>query len=122
METEFVGGKKVRAWARLFGGVRRAYDSSENSTMTNTERLDSLRDLLLPHDMGVELICHRYADDYWDEALRGAGCIYIVKHTDYDGVYSDSWSVYFMADGSVTIYAGMPAEAVACLKEWLGNV
>ncbi len=85
----------------------------------NTLNFPALSDRLRPLNMGLEIICYRYADDYWDEALRGAGCIYIVKCTEYEGVYSDSWPVYFMADGSWSVSKGLPAEAAACLQEWI---
>lgn len=84
------------------------------------DRLHLLEERLQAAGMTHSVIARRYADDHWDEAVRGAACIYVEKPTNTVAV--EAWSVYLWADGRMVLSAAMPADIRAILEAWRGVI
>ena len=58
-----------------------------------------------------------YDENYWDETLRGAACLY-VEETDIESqIVRNAWPVYVWPDGRMMIPSAMPAEFRSVLEK-----
>jgi hypothetical protein len=80
------------------------------------DRLTLLEQHLQAAGLTLTIVTYRYADDHWDEAVRGAACIYVEKPTLTAAV--DAWSVYLWDDGRMVLSAAMPDDVRAVLEAW----
>jgi hypothetical protein len=63
----------------------------------------------------VTITC-RYDDNYWDESLRGAACLYVEEMAN-ETIVSNAWPVYVWPDGRVLLSPSMPAAVRAVFEE-----
>ena len=68
--------------------------------------------------LGLSLcvITRYYDENYWDESLRGAACLYVEEIDIESQVVRNAWPVYVWPDGRLLLRTTMP-EAICAILE-----
>jgi hypothetical protein len=79
--------------------------------------LDKFMEPLRCIGLSLCIITRCYDENYWDEALRGAACLYVEDLDVESQIVRNAWPIYVWPDGRTMIPSATPAEIRAVLEK-----